>query len=433
LKALATVSVVLVQLLLIGSAGASSTHLHTSVTTMTWAGGVVTLSAFDEPTNMKCLVTASPTVVVSTAEWTCGTGVHTSTARLPSNDSSHPMHFRFTLNPGDFTVEVTVKSADYGGGLRITRQPSNATISADGSSTYDTTTLSAKSSGTSKPFVQWYSASVPGHWTAVKGATRRTLVVSAATLSGFVVQYEATFSIKKNSVTTRPASIYEVTYGPRWSGYVDVAGGDRQFSSVSGAWTVPAATCSAATTYQADWVGIDGQTNDTLEQAGTYETCYDGTAFYKAFYYLWGYANFHGGVPVYLPSSRDPVAPRDEISVSVSLVERHWIFTLDDSTADWSVTIPIAQRDPPPAQASAEWIVEAPGICESLCVSTSLTATVPVTFTNARATRSGVIGTISSWPTQAFAIARGTDALDEVTPLNSAGTSFSVAPKRGSV
>lgn len=429
---MATVSVVLVQLLWIGGAGASSNHLNTSVSTMKWAGGVVTLSAFGEPANMKCLVTASPAVIISTPEWTCGTGVHTSTARLPSNDSSHPMHFQFTLNPGDFTVEVTVTSADFGGELRITHQPSNATISADGSSTYDTTTLSAKSSGSLHPFVQWYSASVPGHWTALQGATRRTLVVSAAKMSGFVVQYKATFSTKKNSVTTRPASIYEVTYGPRWSGYVDVAGGARKFSSVSGTWTVPTAKCSTATTYQADWVGIDGQTNDTVEQDGTYETCYHGTAFYRAFYYLWGYANFHGGVPIYLPPSRDPIAPRDEISVSVSLVKKHWIFTLDDSTAGWNVAIPILQRDLPPAQASAEWIVEAPGICESPCVTASLAATVPVTVTNAHATLSGVIGTISSWPTRAFAIASGTEPLDVLTPLNSAGTSFTIAPKRGS-
>ena len=429
---MATIGVVLVQLLWIGGADASATHLHASVTTMKWAGGVVTLSAFGEPTNTKCLVTASPTVVVSTPEWTCGTGVHTSTARLPANGSSHPMHFHFTLNPGDFTVEVTVQSADFGSELRITRQPSSAAISADGSSTYDTTTLSARSSGTPKPFVQWYSASVPGHWTAVKGATHRTLVVSAATLSGFVVQYRATFSIKRNSVTTRPASVYEVTFGPRWSGYVDVAGGARKFSSVSGTWTVPTATCGGATTYQADWVGIDGQTNATLEQAGTYETCRHGTAFYRSFYYLWGYANFHGGVPIYLPSSRDPVAPGDKISASVSLVKQHWVFTLHDVTAGWNVAIPIAQRDPPPAQASAEWIVEAPGICQSPCVTASLAPTVPVTFTNARATLSGVVGTINSWPTRAFAIASGVKPLDEVTPLNSAGTSFSAAPKRHS-
>jgi hypothetical protein len=412
-----------------GANATAPTSLRASLKALNWAGGAVTLSINGAPAGKQCEVTVTPIAKVSSSKWICGPGTHRVTAQVPSNDSTKPIHYRFTLVPGDFSSEVTVPPANVGAGLRITAQPSSAAISADGSAAYDTTTLRAKASGSARPAVQWYSATIAGHWSAVKGATHHALVVSAATLSGFVVQYEATFSNRKNSVTTRPASVYEVTYGPRWSGYVDVAGGPRKFSSVSGTWTVPTATCGAATTYQADWVGIDGQTNDTVEQAGTYESCDGGTASYKAFYYLWGYANFHGGVPIYLPPSRDPVARRDKISVSVSLVEKQWIFALEDSTAGWKVTVPIAQRDPPPAQASAEWIVEAPGICASPCVTASLTATTPVTFTNARATQTGVTGTISSWPDRAFAIESGIKSLDEVTPLDSAGTSFTVTPK----
>jgi len=117
----ATVTMALVPLLWIGGAGASpAIDLQTSVTTMTWAGGRVTLSAFGGPTGTKCLVTAAPTVVISTPAWTCGPGLHTSTAHLPSNDSSHPVHYRFILTPGDLLAEVTVSSADYGGDLRVT-------------------------------------------------------------------------------------------------------------------------------------------------------------------------------------------------------------------------------------------------------------------------------------------------------------------------
>jgi hypothetical protein len=357
--------------------------------------------------------------------------VHRVTAQLPSNYSAKYIHYRFTLMPGDVTSDVTVMPADFGSGLRIETQPSNAAISADGSAADGTTTLRAKASGRSDT-VQWYSATVAGHWSPVKGATRRTLVVSAAAMSAFDVQYVATFTHGEASATSRPASVYEITYGQRWSGYVDVAGGARRFDAVSGTWRVPATTCSAATSYQADWVGIDGQSNNTTEQAGTEENCYHGTASYVAFYYLWGYANFHRGVPVLLPSSSDPIAPHDKLSVSVSLVKEEWTFTFDDATAGWKATIPVAQRNPPPEQASAEWIVEAPQICATNCVTAALAATASVTFTKARATLSGVTGTINSWPTQGFDIAKGFKALNAVSPLNSAGTSFTVTPTRGS-
>ena len=426
---MATVTMALVPLLWIGGAGASpAIDLQTSVTTMTWAGGRVTLSAFGGPTGTKCLVTAAPTVVISTPAWTCGPGLHTSTAHLPSNDSSHPVHYRFILTPGDLLAEVTVSSADYGGDLRVTSQPSNAAISADGSSTYDTTTLRAKSSGNPTPVVQWYSASVPGHWSAVKGATRRTLVVSAATLSGFVVQYRATFSNRKNSVTTRPATIYEVTYGRKWAGYVDVASDGHKFSSISGSWTVPTVTCGAATSWETTWVGIDGQTNATVEQAGTSDVCQDGVPYYSAFYELWGYASEkNGGLSVSLPTSSDPVAPGDSVSAEVSFANGHWVFMVDDATAGWHSSTPVAQPIPTPAQSSAEWIVEAPQLCENLCTTAVLAHTTPVTFARARATQSKVTGTISTWPTLAFAIQSDVKPLDQVGALSPGGTSFTVS------
>lgn len=423
-----TLCVVLVPLMCFGGAGAStSTYLRSSITTMNWAGGVVTLSAHGGPANAKCLVTSSPALVISSREWTCGLGVHRSMMRLPSNESPRPMHYRFTMNPGDVSIEVTVKSSEYGGGLSVTRQPSNAAISADESERYVTTTLRARSSGSPNPHVQWYSSTVSGHWNAVKGATRRTLVVSAATLADFVVQYEATFSNKGNSVTTRPATIYEVTYGQKWAGYVDVASSDRKFSSVSGSWRVPTATCRAATTEESTWVGIDGQTNQTVEQAGTYDDCQDGEPSYWAFYELWGYASLKGGgLAALLPASRDPVAPGDVVSAKVTLAAGKWVFTITDVTAGWHSSIPVAQPTPSPAQTSAEWVVEAPQICDPACTTAALTRVSPETFTKASATESGIVGTISTWPTLAMAIRNSETPLDEVGALNRAGNSFTV-------
>jgi hypothetical protein len=322
--------------------------------------------------------------------------------------------------------------ANHGSGLQITNQPANAAVSTGGSSAYLNATLTARASGSPTPVVQWYSAATPGDWTPVKGATRPRLVVSANTLSGLVVQYAATFTNSKGSVTTRAASVYEVMYGKEWAGYVDVASGSRQFSSVSGSWTVPTVTCSATTTEESSWVGIDGSTNSTVEQAGTIEQCLDGTPSYNAFYEMWGDAALNGGLEVFLPSASDPVAPGDAVSATVSLANGQWVYTVDDTTAGWSSSNPVAQPVPPPAQSSAEWIVEAPQICLDLCKTATLAETTPVTFASASATLSGATGTVSSWPTQAEAIENTTQALDQVSALDPTGASFTVTYSGGS-
>src|ERR1700738_5111629 len=61
-----------------------------------------------------------------------------------------------------------------------------------------------------------------------------------------------------------------------WAGYV--AGGSTsstQFSSVSGSWVQPTATCSSGQSYSAFWVGLggSGQQSSSLEQTGTQADC----------------------------------------------------------------------------------------------------------------------------------------------------------------
>jgi len=298
--------------------------------------------------------------------------------------------------------------ANHGSGLRITDQPTNAAVSTGSSS------------------------ATPGDWTPVKGATSRSLVVSANTMSGLVVQYAATFTNSKGSVTTRAASVYEVMYGQKWAGYIDVTRGARQFSTVSGTWTIPTATCGATTAEESIWVGIDGWTISKVEQVGTFVQCLDGLPSYYAYYEMWGNAALNGGLEVFLPTASDPVAPGDAVSATVSLANGQWVFTVDDTTAGWSSSNNVVQPVPPPAQSSAEWIVEAPLICVDLCKTATLAETTPVTFASARATQSGETGTVSSWPTQAVAIENTTQALDQVSALDPTGASFTVTYSGGS-
>src|ERR1700753_2797792 len=90
-----------------------------------------------------------------------------------------------------------------------------------------------------------------------------------------------------------------------WSGYA-VTGGTVK--SVSSSWPEPTATCSA-TAYSSFWVGLDGDTSNTVEQTGTDADCSGRTPQYYAWYEM--YPKY----PVNLPNT---VKPGDQLTASVT-------------------------------------------------------------------------------------------------------------------
>jgi hypothetical protein len=137
-----------------------------------------------------------------------------------------------------------------------------------------------------------------------------------------------------------------------WAGYVvtTVAGA---VSDVKGSWMVPALACSTTTSYAAFWDGIDGFSDNTVEQTGVLAECYHGSAFYYTWY------EFYPANPVYITGTV-PVKPEDVVygEVSYSTSTRSFTVTLtDESTgATFSTTL----RDSSAKRSSAEWIAEAP-------------------------------------------------------------------------
>lgn len=134
-----------------------------------------------------------------------------------------------------------------------------------------------------------------------------------------------------------------------WSGW-DVTG--DTYTSVSAAWTVPTVTCAAGeTSYSADWVGLDGDGSDSVEQTGTSSDCDSGTAAYSAWY------EFYPSISVNLPNL---VKAGDKISAAVASEKGtdQFKLVLTDSTQKWTKT----QTGDSPAGtgASAEIIAEAP-------------------------------------------------------------------------
>ncbi len=131
-----------------------------------------------------------------------------------------------------------------------------------------------------------------------------------------------------------------------WSGYA-VTG--SRFTSVASSWTEPTVTCSA-TAYSSFWVGLDGDTSNTVEQTGTDADCSGKTPQYYAWYEMY---------PKYPVNLSGKVAPGDKLSASVT-TNGSGSFTLKitDSTQGWTNTTTTKLKSA--KLASAEVIAEAP-------------------------------------------------------------------------
>jgi hypothetical protein len=131
-----------------------------------------------------------------------------------------------------------------------------------------------------------------------------------------------------------------------WSGYA-VTG--SRFTSVSSSWTEPTATCSA-TAYSSFWVGLDGDTSNSVEQTGTDADCSGKTPEYYAWYEMY---------PKYPVNFSNTVRPGDHMSASVTTNDGgSFTLTISDSTQGWTKTTTARLKSA--KLASAEVIAEAP-------------------------------------------------------------------------
>jgi hypothetical protein len=133
-----------------------------------------------------------------------------------------------------------------------------------------------------------------------------------------------------------------------WSGYA-VTGG--RFTTVSATWTQPAVNCSVTPTgWSSFWIGLDGDTTNTVEQTGTEADCSSGRAVYSSWYEMY---------PKYPVNYSNTVKANDKFSATVSTDGRgNFTLTLTDSTQGWTRTAKAKLRSA--KLGSAEVIAEAP-------------------------------------------------------------------------
>ncbi len=196
-----------------------------------------------------------------------------------------------------------------------------------------------------------------------------------------------------------------------WSGYANTG---TTFTDVKGSWTQPTATCSSGqTAYAAFWVGIDGDTTNTVEQIGTDSDCSNGSPTYYAWYEM--YPKF----PVNLSNT---VRPGDSLTAEVRYNgSGRFTLTITNNTRGW--TFSTNQRSSRARLGSAEWIAEAPSSSGGVL---PLANFGTVNFTGC--TANGV--SISSNPNpDPITMQSGSTVKAQPSGLGSGGTSFSVTWK----
>ena len=205
-----------------------------------------------------------------------------------------------------------------------------------------------------------------------------------------------------------------------WSGYAVESNLKAPLSGVvsdvKGTWTVPEVSSSGSPhTYSSIWVGIDGYSDNTVEQTGTEQDWTPSGPVYYAWFEM--YPKFGYRILNF------PVQPGDTISAEVKYTGNNR-FTLTIANLSRNVTFSTTQRHKA-QRSSAEWIVEAPysgGILPLADFGT-------VTLTRCSATLGGHVGSISNpaWQNDAIIMA-DSDGTSKARPssLSQGGAGFSV-------
>ena len=167
-----------------------------------------------------------------------------------------------------------------------------------------------------------------------------------------------------------------------WSGYADATtdqpvttcgqgDGCGSVSSVTGTWTIPAVSCPAPPyrnedQYVAQWVGIDGFNDQTVEQAGSASYCYEGTAAYYNWFELYPAATVVLGPTSCINNNVGCPQPGDRITVTITVQpgssgnDNYEISLVDRNSPANSGTTTQSCATNVCFDNSAEWIVERP-------------------------------------------------------------------------
>jgi hypothetical protein len=390
----------------------------TSETVVTGAPATFTAAASGTPApSVQWQVSAD-----SGATWAPLSGATSTTYSFTTSSADNGDEYEavFTNAAGSATTDPATLTISAGTAPEVTTEPLDDSVAVG-----DDANFTAAASGEPTPTVQWQVSTDGGHsWGNLAGATSPSYdFPTIEAENGY--QYRAVFTNAfSNAIFTATTNAVTLTLTDvptsNWSGY---AVSDETFTAVSGAWTVPTLDCgSHASAYSAHWIGIDGDTDDTVEQDGTEADCLGGAAHYDAWYELYGDSAVNNGYEMELSQT---VLQGDAMSASVSVTDNLWTLTIADATQGWSYTTqPIAFTA---GQSSAEWIGERPELCGARsCSLTPLADFGSLSFTGATATATGVTSPISAFSdyTPLEMVGNSDDQLAAPGPLDPTGEQF---------
>jgi hypothetical protein len=162
-----------------------------------------------------------------------------------------------------------------------------------------------------------------------------------------------------------------------WSGYADVESSTSdRVTDVSGTWTLPGVTCPTrpyqnSDAFIADWVGVDGAVDSTVEQLGSAAQCFEGVTYYYIWYEMYPSGTVEEGTTACINDNVDCPRPGDRITASVKVTpgskgENNYTLAMHDYTTrgnNFSVTQSCATSTC--LDSSGEWIVERPAVAPS--------------------------------------------------------------------
>jgi hypothetical protein len=175
-----------------------------------------------------------------------------------------------------------------------------------------------------------------------------------------------------NTAKSTDGSLTDVQ-SANWSGYADSESGTDTVTNVSGSWTMPAVTClprpyQNQDAFLANWVGIDGFSDGTVEQLGTAAQCFEGVTYYYVWYEMYPAGTVEEGTTACINDNVDCPQPGDTITASVNVTsagsgENDYTLTLNDRQhpqESFSTSAECATDTC--ADSSGEWIVERPAV-----------------------------------------------------------------------
>jgi hypothetical protein len=192
-----------------------------------------------------------------------------------------------------------------------------------------------------------------------------------------------------------------------WSGYAVDGTGATQ---VTATWAEPPVTCAAGeNSWSSPWVGIDGDTNNTVEQTGTDSDCSGGHPSYYAWYEMY---------PKSMVVLKMTVKPGNTFTGSVTYNSGSFTLKLTDNTTRVTDSEQLSSNKA--QRTSVEWIEEGPsnGLLSDF-------GSEP--FSAASATINGKTGGLSAFPTAQSITMESSAGTVKAQPSAVSSNAFSVA------